>query len=188
MTTLICIVVEQFSQGGQPITSSHLPMVATSSVAAASESMVTVPTNQEQPWSGGAEGTSGEHLEGDRQDPPTESYIWRVVLSPAFNRLQSLLQYLKDKLGISVVSHREGSLLITVTCSSLQILEGLWEDYSSGHLNKVIEQTLVTPDVLEKLGLSELKLKTTISEEEYKKCKEFFLSKHQVRGVYNFIC
>lgn len=49
----------------------------------------------------------------------------------------------------------------------------------------MIEETLVTPDVLEKLGLSELKLKTTISEEEYEKCKELFLSEHQVRGVYN---
>lgn len=122
------------------------------------------------------------------QPPPAESYIWRIIFSPAFNLVQSLLEYLRIKLGVGVTNYRVGSLLITVTCSSLQILEGLWEDYSSGHLNKVIEQTLVTPDVLEKLGLSELKLKTTISEEEYKKCKEFFLSKHQVRGVYNFIC
>lgn len=76
--------------------------------------------------------------------------------------------------------------MITVTCSSLQILKGLWEDYSSGHLNRVIEQILVTPDVLEKLGLSELKLKTTISEKEYKKCKEFFLTADQVRVVENY--
>lgn len=88
---------------------------------------------------------------------------------------------MKDTLGVGVVSDTEGSLLIKVTCSSLEILEGLWEDFSSGHLNEVIEQTLVTSDILEVLGLSDLKLQTTIKEEEYKKCKEFFFSEHQVR-------
>ena len=166
----------------QQITSSHLPMVAASAAAAAaSESMFPEPTNLEQPLSGGAEGTSGEHLqEGARQDPPTKRDIWRAIrASKARNRL---LKYFKVKLGVGVVSDTEGSLLIKVTCSSLEILEGLWEDYSSGHLNEVIEQTLVTSDILEKFGLSELKLKTTIKEEEYKKCKEFFLSEHQVRS------
>ena len=149
-------------------------MVATSLVAAASESMVAVPINQEQPQS-------------DHQDPQTDSYVWRVILSPALSRLQRLLEHLKAQLGVSVANCKVGSLLITVTCSSLKILEGLWEDYSSGHLNKVVEQTLVTPDVLEKLGLSELKLKTTISEEEYDKYKEFLLSEHKVRVAENFI-
>jgi len=115
------------------------------------------------------------------QPPPTNSYIWKTIFSPALNILESLLEYLRNKLAVRVINYRVGSLLITVTCSSLPILEGLWKDYSSGHLNKVIEQTLVTPDVLEKLGLSELKLKTTISEEEYNKCKEFFSCKHEVR-------
>ena len=143
-------------------------MVATSPVAATSESIVTVPINQEQPQS-------------DRQDLQMESYIWRVILSPALNGLQSLLEYLKVQLGVNVVSLKEGSLLIKVTCSSLQILEGLWKDYSSGNLSKVVERTLVTPEVLEKLGLSELKLKTTITKREYNKCKEFFLRGDKVR-------
>lgn len=148
-------------------------MVATSAMAASSESMVTVPINEEKP-------------QCDRQDPQTESYIWRVILSPALNRLQSVLDYFKVQLGVSTVDCTVGSLIITVTCNSIQILKGLWEDYSSGHLNTVIEQILVTPDVLEKLGLSELKLKTTISEEEYKKCKEFFLTEDKVRVVENY--
>lgn len=183
MTTLICIAVEGFSQGRRPIGSSHLPIVTTSPEAAPSANTrtVIVPIHEEQPQFGGAGGTSREHLEGDYQDPPTGSYIWRVILSPAYIRLQSLLEYLKVQLGVNVVSHREGSLLITVTCSSLQVLEGLWEDYSSGNLNKVVQQTLVTSDVLEKLGLSTLKLKTTITEEEYNKCKDFFLTRDKVR-------
>ena len=158
-------------------------MVATSPAAAASAGTctVTVPIDEEQPQFEGAEGTSGVNLGGDHQYPPTESYIWRVILSPACNRLQSLVEYLKVQLGVSVVSHKEGSLLIKVTCSSLQILEGLWDDYSSGNLSKMVERTFVTPDVLEKLGLSELKLKTTITKEEYNKCKEFFLTGDKVR-------
>lgn len=165
-----------FSQGRHPIAPTS-PAAA----ASASTSTVIVPIDEEKPTFGGAGGTSREHLEGDYQNPLTGSYIWRVILSPAYIGLQSLLEYLRVQLGVNVVSHREGSLLITVTCSSLQILEGLWKDYSSGNLSKVVEQTLVTPDVLEKLGLSELKLKTTITEEEYNKCKEFFLTRDKVR-------
>lgn len=158
-------------------------MVTTSPAAAASAGTgtVIVPIEEEQTQFEGAEGTSRENLEGDHQDPPTESYIWRVILSPAYNRFLSLVENLKVRLGVSVVSHREGSLFITVTCSSLEILEGLWEDYTSGNLNKVIEQTLVTPDVLDELGLTELKLETTITEEEYKKCKDLFFTRDKVR-------
>lgn len=158
-------------------------MVTTSPEAASSAGTrsVMVPIYEEQSQFEGAEGTSRENLEDYHQDPPTESFIWRVILSPAYNGFLSLVKNLKDRLGVSVVSHREGSLLITVTCSSLEILEGLWEDYTSGNLNKVVEQNLVTPDVLNELGLSELKLETTITEEEYNKCKEFFSTGDKVR-------
>ena len=165
------------SEGGQLIASSYLPVLPTSQVAVGSERMVAVPINQEQQQSGSAEAGFGEHLEGNRQSAPAESYIWKVVLE-YFNEF---LEYLKVRLGVGVVSYRVGSLLVTVACSSSQIFERLWEDYCSGHLNNVAQQKLVTPDVLEKLGLKELKLKTTIAEEEYKKCKEFFFGIGQVR-------
>jgi len=67
-----------------------------------------------------------------------------------------------------------GSLLITVRCDSLQILERLWEDYSLGHLGDVAQRYFVTEDILAELNLAELKLKTTISKEEYKACKMHF--------------
>ncbi|KAJ7326037.1 hypothetical protein OS493_028760, partial [Desmophyllum pertusum] len=149
-------------------------------VASGSERMVAVPIHQEQPQSEGAEETSGEHAsERVRQDPLT--YIWTVIKETC----NDFLEYLRDQLGVSVASLSEGSLLITVTCSSLQILEGLWKDYESGHLNKVAEQKLVTAQVLEKLHLREVKLKTTIAKEEYQKCKEFFLGLDQVRLANN---
>ena len=65
-----------------------------------------------------------------------------------------------------------GSLLITVKCRSLQVLEDLWTDYTSGHLNEMVQKCLVTEDILNDLGLSELKLGTTIKENDYKACKQ----------------
>ena len=59
------------------------------------------------------------------------------------------------------------SLVLTVRCSSLEVLERLWQDYSSGHLGKVAQEFLVTERVLEDLGLVELKLKITIPEKDY---------------------
>jgi len=38
----------------------------------------------------------------------------------------------------------------------------------------------VTAQVLQKLGLDKVKLKTTITEDEYRKCKMFFLDREQV--------
>ena len=70
--------------------------------------------------------------------------------------------------GVSI-----GSLLITVKCDSLQILERLWEDYSCGHLGEVVQRYFVTEEILTELGLAEVKLKTTISEEEYEACKKY---------------
>ena len=65
--------------------------------------------------------------------------------------------------------------MITVSCSSLEVLEQLWRDYCSGHLNEVVQETLVTEQVLKELSLSEVKLKTIISEKEYNACKEWFM-------------
>ena len=75
-----------------------------------------------------------------------------------------------------IVDVKTGSLIITVECSSLQILDELWIDYKTGHLNEMAQKYLVTEDVLKAFGLTELKLKTTIVEEEYRACREVFLT------------
>ena len=107
------------------------------------------------------------------RDTPTEIHIWTVILS--FKKsVELLFQYLGYTLRTFVRSHGVGSLLITVECSSLEILQGLWEDYRSGHLNAIAQEILVTAEVLEKLGLDELRLKTFISDEEYAKGKQIF--------------
>ena len=87
-----------------------------------------------------------------------------------FDYLKNLL----EGIGASFAGVATGSLLITVKCDSLQILERLWKDYLSGHLGEVIQRSFVTEEILKEFSLSELKLKTTISEEEYKACKAYF--------------
>lgn len=112
---------------------------------------------------------------------PTEGEILRLI---AANYLQNtpprteadrdkFVAYLKE-MKVFFTGVTVGSLLINVKCDSLQILERLWEDYSLGHLGDVVQRCFVTEEILTELGLAELKLKTTISKEEYKACKMHF--------------
>ena len=66
-------------------------------------------------------------------------------------------------------------LWVTVECSSLRILEELWNDYCSEYLSGLAQNTLVSKDILEELGLTNVKLRTKISEKEYIDCRARFL-------------
>ena len=90
------------------------------------------------------------------------------------------MEYMKEmRLVITGVS--VGSLVITVKCESLVILEELWTDYSSGHLGEVVQNCFVTEKILKELNLAELRLKTTMDIEGYNVCKMFF-EKNTLRG------
>ena len=113
---------------------------------------------------------------------PTEGEVLRLAAS---NYLQTtpptcrgereeFVKYL-EKMKSIVTDVRLGSLLITVRCDSLEILERLWEDCSSGHLGDVVQRCFVTEKILTELRLAQLTLKTTISKKEYKACKMFFV-------------
>ena len=82
-------------------------------------------------------------------------------------------EYLKEMRTI-ITGVSDGSLVITVKCESLMILEEFWTDYSSGHLGEVVQNCFVTEKILKELNLAELRLKTTIDIEEYNACKMFF--------------
>ncbi|XP_022804734.1 uncharacterized protein LOC111341951 [Stylophora pistillata] len=97
------------------------------------------------------------------------------------NEFQEYLQKMKVLItGVSV-----GSLVITVKCDSLKSLEQLWEDYSCGLLEKMVQECFVTEKILKELNLAELKLKTTMDIEEYKVCKVYF-EKDALRGALSF--
>ena len=89
----------------------------------------------------------------------------------AFN---DFIRYLNEAGNVIIVDVKKGSLIITAECSSLEILDKLWKTYCIGYLNEMA-QFLVTLDVLTRFGLTEVKLKTTIVEEEYEVCREVFL-------------
>lgn len=93
--------------------------------------------------------------------------------------VNDFLRYMREMRKVVVVDTHDklGSLIITVQCSSLEILEGLWEDYRTGFLNASAQDYLVTEHILKEFGLIEVKLKTTILENEYRACRDYFLLK-----------
>ena len=116
--------------------------------------------------------STSTELQASEQNLPAVLDFWHVVYS--FKRpLELLIKYLKIKLGVNVQSYGLGSLIITVSCISLEVLEAFWNEYRTGRLNEVVQDMLVTAEVLEKLELSEVKLRTIISEEDYLSYKDF---------------
>ena len=97
--------------------------------------------------------------------------------------LNGFLQYMEKVRKLILVDVKTGSLIITVRCSSLRILDELWEDYCTGHLNKVAQRYLVTEDFLKELGLDSVQLTLNINEEEYKAYRKHLLR----RKVYEVI-
>ena len=88
------------------------------------------------------------------------------------------VQYLLEVRKVLIVGTHSGSLIIKVKCSTLEILEDLWDDYCIGHLNEMAQVHLVTEEILKTLGLTELILTTSISDEKYRECKKYFLNCH----------
>ena len=116
--------------------------------------------------------TPGE-MEENQREIQAELDMWNVIM--AFkDSFRLLFRYLKNNLNALVEDIELGSLLITVKCSSLQILEGLWKVYKSGYVNQVIQERMVTHEVLEILGIDEVKLIVSISEQEYERGKQIF--------------
>ena len=90
-------------------------------------------------------------------------------------QLNGFVRYLEDVRKVLVLDLESGSLILTALCSSLEILDALWYDYCTGHLNDMAQKYLVTKDVLKEFGLTELKLTTTIQREEYMAARKLFL-------------
>ncbi len=100
------------------------------------------------------------------------TYTARNVLNlAAFKYLETtdasngFVHYLKKR-NVEIVDVQAGSLIITVKCGSQQILDKLWNDYCAGVVNEMAHQYLVTKEILNELGLTEVKLTTAIPEKE----------------------
>ena len=87
----------------------------------------------------------------------------------------AFLEYLELTYDVSCVTFNLGSLIISLDCKTLKGLDKLWNDYLSGHLNKVAKKHLVTYEMMKKLNLRKMNLKTTIDEENYFNCRKVLM-------------
>lgn len=86
--------------------------------------------------------------------------------------MNGFVKYLREVREVLVLDVRTGSLIFTLECGSLKILDDLWEEYNTGHLNEVAQLYLVTNDILKEFGLSSFKLVSNIKEEDYRTCRQ----------------
>ena len=94
-----------------------------------------------------------------------------------FNSNPSIEAFTEHLITVYQVSLRtvgRGSVVIIVECSTLEILEHLWNDYLSGELDKVAERCFVTDELRKKLDLETTCLKIFIKEENYLNCRKAF--------------
>ncbi|XP_070552081.1 uncharacterized protein [Ptychodera flava] len=66
----------------------------------------------------------------------------------------------------------EGSISYIMDCQSLEALESLMDDYSSGSLHRMVKSTFLSESLLDEIGALYLSLGTSIDYEEYLQCQE----------------
>ena len=94
---------------------------------------------------------------------------------PFVSRVARLAEFIEKAFEVVVLFVQPGSLIITIQCPSLESLESLWNGYCSGYLNDIVERFLVTDELKRKLRIDNVRLKTTIEEENYLVCKKAFM-------------
>ena len=108
-----------------------------------------------------------------------QKYKWRIFLSQ--HKKNYKITVLISFLNVDLIDKREGSLILTVHCRTLENLEQLWEDYCSGDLDTVAEECFLTDATTETKGeigeqseddVDTVGLETTILKEEYLRCKK----------------
>ena len=85
------------------------------------------------------------------------------------------LKHLELTYNVSCLTFNLGSLIISLGCKTLKGLDKLWNDYLSGHLNKVVNKHLVTDEVMKNFILTTINLKTTIDEKNYLNCRKILM-------------
>ena len=93
----------------------------------------------------------------------------------SYEGLEAFKEHLAKHLHLRLVRFGKGCLKISVTCHTLEILERLWDEYRSGHLNAVAEECLITEKVKDELDMETIRLTTTLLEEDYLACKLSFM-------------
>ena len=117
--------------------------------------------------------------EASSNQPSTQEVLDRIAVKylekvdPSNpEELNEFLRYMTEVRKVLVLDAKSGSLIFTLECRSLQILDDLWKDYKRGHLDRVAQLYLVTKDILKEFGLSSFLLKSNIKEEDYSVCRQ----------------
>ena len=124
-----------------------------------------------------------QDLSDEQEEIIHETLIRQIQVYTKYRRVSTadgvsaLIEHIQDAYNLALKSVGVGSLEITFQCPSLESLESLWSDYLSGHLNNIAERYLVTDDIKKKLNLKNVRLETTIEEENYQICKEILTKK-----------
>lgn len=109
---------------------------------------------------------------------------WRNYSKVKVRGLGAFLKFLETTYDVLRVALNMGSLIISLSCKTSRGLDQLWNDYMAGHLNEVAQDYLVADEIKKQLILRTFKLKTTIEEENYSKCKKVLM---EVSGEYKCI-
>ena len=135
-----------------------------------------VPGTSETPRAEITSGRKRKNIENRAVHPSQEvldlialKYLKKVNPSTP-EEFNGFVQYIERARKALILDVTSGSLIVMVECSSLEILEGLWEDYSTGYLSEMAQKFLATDEILKAFGLAEVELTTTIKEEEYRTC------------------
>ena len=115
---------------------------------------------------------SAQDTDGNQAICPEELLSKEVSGSP-FEEFPAYLQKIKLTHNSWPSEESVNKLLVAVECKNTEILDQLWRDYRSGHLNVVAEKFLLTDDIKRRFHLKSVKFKTTILEEDYLACKAF---------------
>ena len=127
-----------------------------------------------------------------RMDATKESFLqFSKELTEANTNVYKSLEILCGikcmcKYGRTLDEIYSGSIVFRFNCPNIYALDDLWESYKSGDLEKLIKETFVTKELKDKYNVDDIKLKVTLSWEEFKKCKKdlgkIFKSSYQSIG------
>ena len=84
----------------------------------------------------------------------------------------ALIEYIIKVYNVTLESVGMGCLEIIVQCPTLESLESLWRECSSGLLDKIAESYLISDEVKRKLNLEHVRVKTCFMKENYLLCKK----------------
>ncbi|XP_070551123.1 uncharacterized protein [Ptychodera flava] len=81
---------------------------------------------------------------------------------------------------IEVSDGEEGSIRYNVICKTSKALQGLWRRYQSGELRKIVQETLITPEVLRKVNAICIRMRVVIDYSVYKQTLQRLKSRENI--------